>query len=132
MLLRYLIAASLTMTPGVSAAASAPEHSKIEVSQTDGLTFSFKVKPHAGMTVTLEAPWKLVVEDNDLTFPKNTLDKAEMNGTLPGFVVSAAVKPTKTKGTLKYTLTSFICTAAKTQCYREIHTGTFDWSQKTP
>jgi hypothetical protein len=73
-----------------------------------------------------------VVEGKDLSFEKTTLGKADMDTALPGFVLTTAARPTAPKGQIKYTLTSFICTKEKTQCYREVHTGAFDWSLETP
>ena len=116
----------------VAIASGTPEHSRIEVSQIpapDGLALTFKVTPHAGMAATMDAPWKLEVEDKDLVFSKNPLVRTDVDAALPGFVLRATTKPSHPKGQLKYTLTSFICTKEKTQCYREVHKGTFDWTQ---
>ena len=116
-------------------AASAPEHSKVAITQKkegDGLSLTFKVEPNTGMNITLDAPWKLALEAKDLSFAKTSLAKSDMDTALPGFVVKTMAKPAASQGQLKYTLTAFICTKEKTQCYREVHTGTFDWNLQAP
>jgi hypothetical protein len=108
-----------------------PEHSKVEVTQeatAKSLTLTFKVVPQTGMTVTADAPWKLEIEAPDLPLVKNPLGKGDLREGLPGFVVETQERPKTKDGELKYKLTSFICTKEKTQCYRDVHTGSFRWS----
>lgn len=135
MVLRFLAFAFLVCTSPNSWAATAPEHSKVAISQKkdgDLLSIAFKVEPHQGLKVTLDAPWKLVIESQDLSLAKTTLSKADLDANLPGFVVKTATKPKASQGKLQYTLTSFVCTEEKTQCYREVHTGFHSWNHPTP
>ena len=132
MLISKIFIPMISFFSSMAMASGTPEHSHVEVSQMaapDGLALTFKVKPHDGMTATMDAPWKLEVEDKDLVFSKNPLVRSDVDASLPGFVLKATTQPTHTKGLLKYTLTSFICTKEKTQCYREVHSGTFKWTQ---
>jgi hypothetical protein len=135
MILKSLAGALFMVASSGAVAASAPEHSKVAISQKkdgDSLAVVFKVEPNKGMNITLDAPWKLDVEAKDLSFAKTTLAKSDMDTALPGFILKTVAKPAASQGQLKYTLTSFICTKEKTQCYREVHTGTFDWNLQAP
>lgn len=135
MFFKSMACAVVLLASSHSFAKGTPEHSKVAVSQKkqgEGLTLSFKIEPNKGMNATFDAPWKLVVEGKDLNFAKTTLGKADMDTALPGFVLTTTARPNAPKGQIKYTLTSFICTKEKTQCYREVHTGAFDWSLDHP
>jgi hypothetical protein len=109
-----------------------PEHSTVEATvapgASDALTLTFKVVPKTGMKINLEGPWKLELKDAaDLPLAKTTLVRADLDEGMTGYTVTTTAKPAKTEGTVNYSLTSFICTTDKTQCYREVHTGTLPW-----
>lgn len=110
-----------------------PEHSSVEVTSTkkgDNLEFTFKVKPTAGIHITLEAPWKLALKQTDgLAFASTDLNKAAMDDKLPGYVVATTAAPGKVSGKMAYALTAFVCTENKTQCFREVHNGEVDWQK---
>lgn len=129
--MRKLFAALLvTAFAGAAYGFGKPQHSAVEVDVKDdagGKQFVLKVKPNSDMVVTLDAPWKLEVKGHEgLAFAKTTFNKADMDDKLPGFVVTG--KTDKAKGDLEYSLTSFICTKDKTQCFREVHTGKQAWT----
>lgn len=114
-----------------STALAAPEHAKIDAaaqSAGDKLQLTFKVVPDAGLHANMEGPWKLELKNTDgLALVKTTFAKGDMDDKLPGFVVQTTAKPAKLGGDVDYTLTAFVCTDDKTQCYREVHTGKLPW-----
>lgn len=129
--MRNLIVALFALALGQAAFGfGQPQHSSVAVDVRDGAEgkqFSLKINPNADMKVTLDAPWKLEVKGHDgLTLAKTTYGKADMDEKLPGFVLTA--KADKASGDLEYTLTSFICTKDKTQCFREVHSGKQAWT----
>jgi len=110
-----------------------PTHSKVEVTTKEEgkkVTFSFKVVPNKDMVITLDAPWKFEIKDKaaGLKFAKESMGKPEMDDKLPGYVVTSSEAAAKSDGEVEYSLVSFICTADKTACYREVHKGTHKWT----
>jgi hypothetical protein len=91
---------------------------------------TFKVVPKEGMAINMEGPWKLEIEAPEGTsLAKKTLEKADMDAKLPGFVVSGTLKGPIPKGgyVAPYKLIAFVCTADKTKCFREVHKGEVRW-----
>ena len=111
-----------------------PEHSTVEVTnQKDGesVAFTFKIKAKTDHVITFDAPWQLEIKDhNGLKFSETKLKKDKMDEKLPGYVVKTTGTPSTAKGELEYRLTSFICTADKTKCYREVHKGKTNWAKQ--
>lgn len=109
-----------------------PKHSSVDVETKkagEKITFDFKIKANEGMKTTFDAPWTLEIKGHDgLSFSQTKMTKAELDENLPGFSVTTSAVPTSAKGELEYRLTSFICTADKTQCFREVHKGKAPWT----
>lgn len=127
----FKFALLLTASPAL-AFGGPPKHSAVAVEARAGdgaQQFTFKVEPKNDMIVNFDAPWKLEVKGHDgLTLPKTTFARGDLDEKLPGYVVSA--KAGKPQGDLEYSLTAFICTKDKTQCFREVHTGKTTWAAK--
>lgn len=110
-----------------------PKHSKVEINAApsgDKMALTFKIVATEGHAVTFDAPWKLDIKKHDgLTFGKATFSKADMDEKLPGWSLTSSTQPAQAAGDIEYQLVSFICTADKTQCYREVHKGTYGWKK---
>ena len=114
-----------------------PEHSvlKIQMNTTipKATEFSFQVVPNQGMKATLEAPWKLSIDNNKgvlFATKELSLDKLIQGSKTapvdPSFEL-VSTKPLAKVGSFDYRVVSFICTKDQTRCYREVHKGRYNW-----
>ena len=108
-----------------------PEHSGVVIDTANisgGKQFTLKIKAMNNMVINFDAPWKLEIKGHEgLGLTKASYAKEDMDEKLPGFLVQST--PENPKGTLEYSLTAFVCTKDKTQCFREVHSGKQDWTK---
>ena len=81
-------------------------------------------------STTFDAPWKFEISKHEgLEFKSTKLKKSDLDEKLPGFTLTTTKAPSAAKGEVEYMMTAFICTEAKTNCYREVHKGKLAWSK---
>lgn len=95
---------------------------------TDQVTVTFQVVPNDNLKANFNGPWLLEVQDaGTLVMPQAKWDRSQLNESLPGFKWAAKVPAGQEAGSLRYRLVSFICTADKQVCYRDVHQGEAAW-----
>ena len=114
-----------------------PEHSTLKIEMNTiiprATEFSFQVVPNQDMKATMEAPWKLSVDNNKgvlFATKELSLDKLIQGSKAvtvnPSFKL-VSTKPLAETGSFEYRVVSFICTKDQTRCYREVHKGHYNW-----
>ena len=95
--------------------------------QPDGkIRFDFKTIPAKGLKINTDGPWSLELKSHTgLELAKEKLGRAEFQEAIPGF--SLLGKPTEKSGKIDFKLVVFVCTAEKTQCFRDVHQGSINW-----
>jgi hypothetical protein len=128
---KVFLAALLAAAPLVAPAA-AELHGDVKVDTKltgDNLEFTFKVEPKPGLEINLEGPWKLELKTSDgMKFAKTTLGRGEFDDKSESFKFATTAKPSKPSGEIEYKFVTFVCTKAKTQCFRDVHEGKTPWS----
>lgn len=96
--------------------------------QSDGqVAFDFKTIPAKGLKINSEGPWSLELKEHSgLEVAKAKLGKPEFKENLGGFSVST--KPQGKSGKVTYKMVVFVCTENKSQCFRDVQQGSFDWA----
>lgn len=126
----------ITVLSGVLMGLGGKKHSSVEA------TFSFlkekpntvdvtvQVKPHEALAANFNGPWMLEIKEaGSMVLPQNKWTRADLNESLPGFQWQATVPSGESSGKLTYRLVSFICTADKKVCYRDVHKGDLSWQR---
>ena len=113
--------------------AAGPSHSQVEtkvIPEGEVLRFDFKITYPQGLHLNREAPWKLELTSSpSLKFNQTVWDRTALDDKLPGFHAKTTAKPNDPKGTLSYTLTAFVCTDDKSQCFRDVLKGEINWNR---
>ncbi len=122
---------SLASSQRTSATPSTSKQASIEVDwkKTSGgqLTFDFKTIPAKGLKINTDGPWSLELKEySGLEVVNAKLGKSEFKENLGGFSVSS--KPQVKSGKVTYKMVVFVCTENKSQCFRDVQQGSFDWT----
>lgn len=84
---------------------------------------TFQIQANEGLALSFDAPWSLKLKPGLGTeFKTNHLSRRDFETSLPGFKVETIKNFSKMQ--FEYDLTAFICLADKSQCFREVLTGT--------
>lgn len=127
----FSFVATVAAKPAPSATPSNSKQASVQVdwaAQPDGqLKFNFKAVPGKGLKINTEGPWSLELKAHDgLTVEKSKLVRADFQADLGGF--SLLSKPKGKSGKVTYKMVVFVCTENKSQCFRDVQQGSFDWS----
>ncbi len=98
--------------------------------QPDGqLKLEFKTVPAKGLKINHDGPWSLEIKDHPgLDIAASKLGRADFSESVPGF--SLMSKPKTKAGKVSFKMVVFVCTESKSQCFRDVHQGSFDWAVK--
>lgn len=135
LLLSLSLALSLALSFSMSATASnvgtmPSKQAAVAVTkalQPDGkIRFDFKTIPAKGLKINTDGPWSLELKSHPgLELAKEKLGRAEFQDAIPGF--SLLAKPAEKSGKVDFKMVVFVCTAEKTQCFRDVHQGSINW-----
>ena len=103
-------------------------HSKVvtKASAIPNLDIELVIQPDENMKINQDGPWKLEISNLEkANAAKTKLVKEDMNFSLPGFKLS--LNGAQAGGKCDYKLTAFVCTKDKSQCFRDVHTGSLKW-----
>ncbi|MEY4630388.1 MAG: hypothetical protein RIQ81_508 [Pseudomonadota bacterium] len=126
-----IFCATVAAKSGNSATPSSSKQASVQVdwsAQGDGqLKFDFKTLPGKGLKINTEGPWSLEIKTHQgLVLEKTKMGRSDFKEDLAGF--SMVSKPEKKLGKITYKMVVFVCTENKSQCFRDVQQGSFDWT----
>ena len=121
-----LISLFICYANGSTAIAAGKAHVEVSAKlQPDKrVELTFKTIPATDLVINKDGPWKLEITfPGKLSFDKKEYKRPDWKEDIAGF--TALSGPSKVKSeSIKYKMTSFVCTKDKTQCFREVIEGT--------
>lgn len=97
-----------------------------EHSKQGKIKFLFATIPAKGLKINQEGPWSLELKEHaGLDIEKKKLGRQEFDEKISGFTVEAT--PKAKAGKIDFKMVTFVCTESKTQCFRNVQKGSFDW-----
>jgi hypothetical protein len=114
-----------------SVAMGQAKHAKVEATAktaANGIEITLNVVPQNGNVINHEAPWKAELKAFDgLKVAAPAIKGEEAMKLAPTFVFKA--EPQKASGKAEYSVTAFVCSKDKTNCYRDVVTGAVEWKK---